>query len=257
MKKAANKGAARISARDIQKFRLSKNETKVLEKTTFVPQRLAEIEKSSGLAHTTVYEALIRLRERTLIVSIGEGRARRWLGIRVDKPGDKEEAKCKDVQTSQGRKEILSLISELFIKHKGDRLLSFHGEKVLEGWLSVLNKKDIEKRNIMIIENEIIVERYVPEHGYRRIFQSFPESWGKTMLGRTQITYFLPDEFFNSSTELMMFHDVAVVYETQLSRMIVFRNKETVKVYAAIFEMMRRLGRKVNSEEEFRMYIKR
>jgi DNA-binding MarR family transcriptional regulator len=255
MNKVIKKQGVEISRQEIQRLRLSENEVRVLSVVNFMPQKLAEIEDASNLAHTTVFETLSRLHERGLVTSVGEGRAKRWLSVKKTKVKNAGEARYKDILVLQGKEEILSLISELFISHKGDRLLSFHGEKISKGWLSVLNKEDIEKRNIMIVENKIIVERYVPEHGYGRIFRSFPGSWQKTMFGRTHITYLLPDEFFDSNTEIMMFSDIVMVYETHLSRVTLFRDKETVKVYATLFEMMRRLGRKVNSEEVFKMYL--
>ena len=76
------------------------------------------------------------------------------------------------------------------------------------------------------------------------------------MVSRTHITHFLPDEYFYTRTELMMFSDVVMVYETHQQRITLFRDKETVKLYASMFEMMRTLGVKVNSEEEFQRYIK-
>ncbi len=257
MKKTMEKKGQRISQQDIRRLRLSTNEIRVLQTVTFVPQKLVDIERASQMAHTTVYEALLRLHGRGLVFSVGGGRAKRWLIINGADASDSEVTKHKDIRTLQGREKLLSVISELFVTHKGGRLLSFHGEKVLEGWLSILDRKDIEQRNAMIMDNEIIVERFVPEHGYERICRSFPGTWWRTMLGRAQITYFLPDELFESSTELLMFSDVVIVYETHLSRMTLFRDKETVQIYFAFFEMMRRLGRKINSEEIFRRYLEK
>lgn len=257
MKKTMGKRGQRISPQDIRRLRLSRNEIRVLQTVTFVPQKLVDIEKASKLAHATVYEVLLRLNGRGLVFSVGGGRARRWLIVNETDNNGSEGTEHKDIRILQGREELLSVISELFVTHKGGRLLSFHGEKVLEGWLSLLERKDIEQRNAMIMDSEIIVERFVPEHGYERIFRSFPDTWRRTMLGRAQITYFLPDELFESSTELLMFSDVVIVYETHLSRMILLRDKETIRMYSVLFEMMRRLGRKINSEEVFGRYLER
>lgn len=257
MKKEVQRNISPMTKQEIQRLRLSKNEIGVLRAVTVVPQKLVDIEKIVRLPHATVYETLLRLHERGLVISVGRDRKRRWLTLSESLLSVESGIQHKDVQVFEGKEQLLSLISELFVNHRDDRLLSFHGEKILEGWLSILNKKDIERRNIMIIDNEIIVERFVPELGYKKVFKSFPESWMKTMFGRAQITYLLPDDLFDTYTELMMFSDVAVVYETRVQRMTIFRDTETIKLFSAFFEMMRRLATKVNSEELFKMYVAR
>lgn len=242
-----------VSPKEIKRLGLNKNEEVVLKHVDLAPKKLSEIYRSCSLPHTTVYEVLVRLEVRGLVVKSNVGKNKRW--HRKDSTTIEIKEKTKETLILEGREQIISTFYNLIVKSKGKRLLSFHGDKVLRGWMSLLSKKEIEQANRIIVENNIIVERYIPEGRYRKLFESLPDGWQKTMIGRSHISYFLPDELFDTSAEVVLFPNAVVLCENHLSRIVIFKNRDTVKLYDSLFEVMRRVGTKINSEEVFKKYI--
>lgn len=238
---------------------LSPNETRVYLVLDGVPRSIVEIEKRAKLSHATAYDILKRFLERGLASTLSlEGK--RFGYIRVDigaiaKHEKKSDVPGAEVQVLQGKEALLGLIDTLLVGRRGERMLSFHGFSVLPGWLSILSKTEIKKRNELIMASDIIVERFVPAQGYRQFFTALPTDWQQTMLGRAHITYFLPDELFTSKTEIILFADKALIYETDKLRMTIFSHEETVKLFASWFQMLRTLGKKIDSEREFLRYV--
>jgi DNA-binding MarR family transcriptional regulator len=247
-----------MEKRLIKLLGLSKNEVRVVNVLGHMPLSPAEIEKKTKLPHASVIDTLSRFIDRGLVQIVSSQHRKTYTSnIRsvFDSVHTPKESPSLEVEVYQGKEALLSLISLELVNHRHDRLLSFHGKEVSDGWLSILNPKEIQKRNALIIEHDIIVERFVPLNGYRDLFKKFPRSWQETMVGRSHITHFLPDEYFKTRTELMMFSDIVMLYETHNQKIVVFRNKDTVSMYASMFDMMRTIGRKINSEEEFQKYL--
>lgn len=237
---------------------LNANEAKLWRALAGVPRRLYELEKHTRIPHATLIGVIERLEKRGLCRSVLlSGKRKGYVRVLPKLLGSQPE---KDVpqQTARilkGKAELLTLIDSLLIKARGERLLSLHGPQVAPGWLSIFSRAEIKKRNELIIANNIIVERFVPEHGYRQLFQSFPKAWQQTMLGRAHITYFLPDKLFASKTEIIVLGNTALLYETDVLRITLFSHPETVKLFRSIFDMYRSIGKKIDSEREFLRYI--
>ncbi len=238
---------------------LSPNETRIFAVLDRVPRSIAELERKAKLPHATTHDILKRFVERGLTKTISLG-GKRFGYIREDFGGTtkhqiKGEAPGVEVQVLQGKDELLGLIDTLLVGRRGERMLSFHGASVLPGWLAILSKSEIKKRNELIVASGIIVERFVPTQGYRKLFTSLPNDWQQTMLGRAHITYFIPDELFTSKTEIILFADKALIYETDKLRMTIFSHQETVKLFTDWFQALRMMGQKIDSEREFLKYI--
>ncbi len=247
-----------MNSHQLKLLGLTVNETKIVKALGHVPMSLAEVEKKTTLAHASVVDTLRRLTSRG-VVKVVHSQKRKTYTCEISKLFNGDAAINKksfgNIEVYEGKEALLSLISTELIRNRHGRLLSFHGEEIGKGWLGILDPREIQKRNELIVEHDIIVERFVPQSGYRRLFKSLPTTWQKTMIGRTHVTYFLPDEYFQTKTELMMFSDVVMVYETHNQRITLFRDKETVKLYASLFEIIRTVGVKINSEEEFVSYL--
>ena len=247
-----------MDSRQIKLLGLTANEAKVAKVLGHLPLSQIEVEKKTKLPHASVVDTLRRFVERGLVKVLKSQQRKTYVyySKAVFAPVATQVSSLgTEVEVYDGKEALLSLISKELVKHRHDRLLSFHGEAVGEGWLGILDPKEIQKRNELIIEHDIIVERFVPSNGYRALFKKFPRAWQKTMVGRSHITHFLPDDYFQTKTELMMFSDVVMVYETHKQRITAFRDKETVKLYTALFEILRLVGKKVNSEVEFQKYL--
>ncbi len=184
---------------------LTKNEVKIVNALDHVPKALHEIEMHTKISHTSVLDSLRRLTKRGIVDVVYGERRKTYICTIEDrlKNGDGDKKQIKEIEIYEGKENLLSLISNELIRHKNSRLLSFHGEQVAEGWLAILSPKDIQKRNELIIEHNIIVERFVPLSKYKNLFKKFPIDWQNTMVGRTHITYFLPDSYFDTKTELI------------------------------------------------------
>ena len=237
---------------------LKPNEERVFSVLDGVPRSVAETEKRARLSHATTHDVLKRFVGRGLakMVSLG-GKRFRYIrqGIEeVTKHHAKSHSQTGGVQVLEGKEALLGLINTLLVGRRGERMLSFHGFSVLPGWLSLLSESEIKKRNELIVAGDIIVERFVPAQGYRKLFTSLPLDWQRTMLGRAHITYFLPDELFTSTTEIILFADRALIYETDKLRMTIFSHEETVQLFTSWFQMLRILGKKIDSEQEFKRY---
>lgn len=245
--------------RQLKILGLSSNETLVFLVLDGVPRSITEIEKRAGLPHATTYDILKRFIQRGLARTLSLGGKR--LGYIHENIGKilrheiQDEPSVGGVHVLQGKTELLGLIDTLLVGRRGERMLSFHGASVLPGWLAILSRSEIKRRNELIVASGIIVERFVPAREYRKLFSALPIDWQQTMLGRAHITYFLPDELFTSKTEIILFTDRALIYETDLIRMTIFSHKETVKLFTAWFQMLRMLGKKIDSEQEFLNYI--
>lgn len=248
--------------RDKQKVKilgLNLNEAQIFFVLDGVPRSVAEIERKAKLPHATTHDILKRFVARGLVSVVPIGRKRLGYTLQAIGGGAKLEAKghssLDEVMVLEGKEALLGLIDTLLVGRRGERMLSFHGFSVLPGWLAILSKSEIKKRNELIVASDIIVERFVPAQGYRKFFTALPLDWQKTMLGRAHITYFLPDELFTSKTEIILFADRALIYETEKLRMTIFSHQETVKLFMTWFQALRILGKKIDSEREFLSYI--
>ncbi len=247
------------SRQQMKMLGLNPNEGRIFSVLDGVPRSVAELEQKAKLPHATTHDILNRLVERGLVSSVSLGGKRFGYilqGIEeVMKNQKKSNSQLEDVLVLQGKEALLGLINTLLVGRRGERMLSFHGASVLSGWLSLLSESEIKKSNELIVGGDIIVERFVPTQGYRKLFTSLPLDWQQTMLGRAHITYFLPDELFTSKTEIILFADKVLIYETDELRMTIFSHQETVKLFTAWFQALRTLGKKIDSEREFLRYI--
>lgn len=238
---------------------LSPNEIRIYSVLDGVPRTIAEIEKCAGIPHATTHDVLKRFIARGLASTVSLGGKRcgymRQAIEGVMKRQSESNGSSGEVQVLEGKEALLGLIDTLLVGRRGERMLSFHGDAMLSGWLDILSKAEIKKRNEIIVASDIIVERFVPTRGYRKLFTALPTDWQQTMLGRAHITYFLPDELFTSKTEIILFADKALIYETDKLRMTIFSHQETVKLFTAWFQALRTLGKKIDSEREFLRYM--
>jgi hypothetical protein len=239
---------------------LSPNEIRIYSVLDGVPRTIAEIEKRAGIPHATTLDVLRRFVARGLAstVSLGGKRCgymRQAIGG-VMKHQSESNGSSGEVQVFEGKEALLGLIDTLLVERRGERMLSFHGTSVLPGWLAILSKAEIKKRNELIVASGIIIERFVPVHGYHKLFIALPADWQQTMLGRAHITYFLPDKLFTSKTEIILFADRALIYETDQLCMTIFSHRETVKLFTSWFQVLRTVGKKIDSEREFLKYIR-
>lgn len=238
---------------------LNLNEARIFAVLDRVPRSIAELERKAKLSHATTHDVLKRFVARGLASTLSLGGKRfgyTCLDIEsVERKERRNDAPGAEVQVLQGKEELLGLIDTLLVGRRGERMLSFHGASVLPGWFAILSRSEIKKRNELIVASEIIVERFVPARGYRKLFTSLPTDWQQTMLGRAHITYFLPDELFTSKTEIILFADKALIYETDKLLMTIFSHRETVKLFTAWFQALRMIGKKIDSEREFLRYI--
>ncbi len=231
---------------------LSSNEKKVLSVVTEIPGTLSHIERRSMLSHSSVFDVVNRLVRRNLIEYVRVGTKKLYTRKKVVIPLKQSVV----TNTLEGRKQLISFFDILLTKSKKLRIQSYHGSDVIDGWLTLLSKQQIIERNKLIINTEIIVERYVPKNSYKKFFESFPKEWQQSMLGRTHITYFLPEEFFGSKVELLIIDQTAIIYESHLQKVTFFKDKETLLFFRKLFLLMSRIGQKVNSEEEFKKLAK-
>ena len=250
----------KLSQKEIKRLRLTKNEQAVLSAVSHLPQRIVDIENKSKVPHSTLFDILKSLKGRGLVQvslvdnkklwSLGELNSEQGLGISLGtaKP-------TKDIEVIAGKEKIISYISNIFKFNVGKRVLVYHGREVFDGWYKILSESEIVEFNKTLVKLNIIVERFVPEYAFKKYITKTSKAYKESMLNRPQITYLLPDVYFTSKSEIMLCEDRVIIYETHLVQLLVLKDIETVKLYKSIFEILRSVGKKIDSQKEFSLYI--
>ncbi len=241
----------KISKAKSSELKLTTNEALVLNALGDKPVRLVDIETKINLPHSSVFDTLQSLENRKLAVSIFVGKRKMWKMSIDSNTSNQTQTLPKDVEVYIGKQEVLAHIYELFEKNKNKRVLVYHGPKAFAEWYKVLDEEDIVDFNLLIQKMNIIIERFVPKKDFNEYMRKVSTDYAKSMLNRSQITYLLPDELFNSKTELMLFESNVVMYESHVPRLVVLKDIETIKMYKNIFEVFRSIGVKIDSQKEF------
>jgi sugar-specific transcriptional regulator TrmB len=241
-------------------MKLNKNELTVLEALDYAPKRLIDIELESGLPHSSVFDTLQSLEGRGLIKNVLVNKRKLWKLSSENKIRNRSNLKSLEggtanIEIYNGKEAILSNIYNLFENNKNKRVLVYHGPKVFSEWYKILNEQEIVNFNLLLQKMNIIVERFVPEKEFATYIKKVSKEYKESLINRSQITYLLPDNLFDSKTELILFSDQVVIYESQIPRLIILKEKETIKMHQNIFEIFRKLGNKIDSQKEFTKYL--
>ena len=241
-----------FSKKEILKLKLTDSEVCVLKSLKTEAKTLASIEKESKIPHSTVFDSIKSLEKRGLINSLLIGRKKNWSivseNLEISKSGTNL-----DVEIYEGRENIIKKIYNLFEKNKGKRVLVYHGPETFSEWYKILEEKEIISFNLLLSKMQIIVERFVPEKSFMKYIKNVSPEYRKSMINRAQITYLLPDIFFTSKSEIILFEEEAIVYEADTVQIVLFKNKETIKMYRNIFEIFKTVGEKIDSQKEFEL----
>lgn len=221
---------------------------------------ISDLARQTGRSHSSLYRPLQALKKRGVVEMRRVGNRARW------RRTDSDEILSSLGSTlfpNQSHPEFFLLSGEEALKkiyytateQRGVRILGIQPNKSIQSILSIFPSKEIVDINMRIKKRGIIMEAILQEN----IISSYAESLKQKAIdpkeifhsfsGRAADTTYVPKEFLNFDSEIIIMPKVAYIVNWGRMVGVEVRNKETIGLLREIFALAKHFGRKVNLNE--------
>lgn len=252
---------------------LSSKERRVYRSLDETPLPVSEIRKETSLPRMTVHYALERLWKRGLLERVK--RNKRFLYSRVPweqllkqllpTQGVPEGgtripvSESADIIIHKGWNGIYAMYKRITEENKGQRLhtiqTTFSTKHIFENY----SLEQLDSLHELMKENEIIVEDIVESDFFEPVFSRFGEedfeSAVNSFLDRLTVTYVLPENYIDFTTDMVIFKDVVVFIDW--SKQIAFEVKtdQIVEMCMNFYEILREKAEKTRFGDLAKKYM--
>jgi DNA-binding MarR family transcriptional regulator len=142
----------------------------------------------------------------------------------------------------RGSKAILKLFDHITKDHKEERLYTMHGEKVFNGWDTMLGKEKINEFNDDVKKNGILTESIIPEGWFEENIKRIGEEeglvWIQGFIDRALATYQVDKKYFNHAGQIFMFKSSLYLMSMNEGLVVEIRNSELQRMIKLMFSFI-------------------
>jgi len=246
----------------------SKLESKIFNYLPEYPQSISNIGKELRLPRTSVYGPVESLRKRGFVEVEKIGRRLFYkktsheflinnLKLILNK-GDASEVSKNFVHPEfflhTGKEDLIRLYNQ-YGELRGQRLMGIQSNRSADAVLNAYPFEKLLEVNKNIKKNGVIIEGLLQE-GFVDFYKSTLKKRGLSVKkafesfgGRAADTTYVPKEFLNSDSEIMILPKAACIFNWTRLVAIEIRNKETVGLFRDLFALAKYFGRKVDQNK--------
>lgn len=249
-------------------LKLTRHEQKVLAVLSNVPKRPSFVVKGSGVPNATAYLAFSSLSKRGLAkkqtingktfwktastTKLEEDFSQIINSLKHIKDASTFEIKHKEntsIIIHRGDNAIRKVILGALTLHSNERFSIFQSSNRNDGWVRIFGLKSILKVNQALRDKKIIGESFIPEDYFSKLIPYLGKEWAESYIDRMNIVYLLPNEFFPSHAEILLFRDKAILFHVSGEIAVEIKNKQILLMIKMIFEYLKTTAKKIDPQE--------
>lgn len=259
-----------------QALGLSDKEKKVYNAlATEEPQSVTEVGKEAGIPRMTAHYALQRFLERGLAERIK--RDNQFLYTKVSfaelaknvlLPGGEISSgalsvpvgEAVDLVVYKGFEEILQMYEKISANHPHKRLKTIQTTTSTDHIYANFSIERLDEVHKIMNKHDIIVEDVVEKDFFASMYKHYPDDFeaaAESFLDRTTVTYALPEDYIDFTTDMAMFDDLVVFIDWEKPVAIVVRTDQIVDMCLSFYEILKIKADKVQFRELAEPYLEK
>ena len=247
----------KASTRQARILGFSSIERAIFEGLTERPESPSELARRLKRSRTSLLRPLASLADRGFVERVRVGKRTAWkkaslssaLGLLY--PGDALSRSHPEFFLHTGRDALVG-IYDVFCSSKKTRVLFIQPNHSLISALEHMSEEYLIDLNTKIKTNEVIMEGILHEDVVHQWFSAVRkrgwsvESMSRAVMGRAADTTYVPKDFLNFDTEILILPEVAYILNWNRLVAIETRNADTVGLLRDIFMFGKLIGKKVD-----------
>ncbi|PSO45147.1 MAG: hypothetical protein BRC25_03035 [Parcubacteria group bacterium SW_6_46_9] len=256
-----------------QALGLSDKEIKVYQALTNDPQTVAEVTDNANVPRMTVHYALQRFLDRGLTERIK--RNNKFLYTKVSFAELAKEAlfpesgissgalsvpigEGVDLVIYKGFEEILEMYEKITQNHPRQRLKTVQTTVSTGHIYANFSIERLDQVHKIMNKHDIIVEDVVEKDFFAPMYKHHADNFAEaaeSFLDRTTVTYALPKDYINFTTDMAIFSDLVVFIDWEKPVAIVVRTAQIVQMCLSFYEILKDKANKVQFRELAEPYL--
>lgn len=231
------------------------------------PVTVSNLSRKGDIPRTTVYSALLRLKDRGFVRRVTKGQ-KKWKIVQRSKlkrlvqenlnhfdssadVAEKEEivggidAEEVGITVYRGKRQIQKAYESMLDLSKAERVFAIQGNKSAELALKKLEKQYLFDFHKKFREAHIIMEGINGKFALD-LFKGLDVSTLRSYLNRMLITSILPDRYMDFDEDVLVFRETVVFINLNEEIVIIVRNKALVEMFNHFAVFFQDMGEKVN-----------
>lgn len=228
------------------------------------------IARHTKIMRSTIYDILKDLKIRGLIESYIVAGKKGWRATSTEIVStlfhnakkvisnceiEKEEIKndTGGVVVYRGKESVHKKIFSIFSSRQNERfsgLTSYDG--VTSGWQKIMSEDEINMTNEIIKHNKLISDAVFPEQWLENNFRASGGEWAQAYEGRTASTVYIPEKYFNFSSQIFAFRDALYLFSLEDEMIIEIKHNQIQKMIFSMYEFIKDHGEKVDTNRILR-----
>jgi DNA-binding Lrp family transcriptional regulator len=257
-----------------QALGLSDKEKKVYDAlATDEPQSVTEVGKEADIPRMTAHYALQRFLERGLAERFK--RDNQFLYTKVSFADLAKDVLLPEGEISSGAlsvpvgeevdlvvckgfEEILQMYEKISANHPHKRLKTIQTTASTDHIYANFSIQRLDEVHKIMNEHDIIVEDVVEKDFFAPMYKHYPDDFeaaAESFLGRTTVTYALPENYIEFTTDMAMFDDLVVFIDWEKPTALVLRTHQIVDMCLNFYEVLKSKAEKVQFRELAQDYL--
>lgn len=255
-------------------------ETKVLESLAQAKTH-QEVATEIKIPRTTAAFKTNNLLKKGLVLSIKNGKRFRYISLTESQLSDKlqniigeirataSDRKGAQIRLSKesefiihvGTKEIIPAYERIASMSQDERIKAIQGIKSWKALLEKISPAQLIRFNQAVIENNLIIDGIVQKSSYKvygEMIRKDPKAQKETaesLIGRMADYVFVPDNFFDVSSEIWLFKSTAFIINWEQEVAVEIINADIMSFLRNMFEFVKIAGTKIDHNEAMRQLL--
>jgi DNA-binding Lrp family transcriptional regulator len=255
---------------------LSDKEKKVYDALSVdEPQSVTKVGKEAGIPRMTAHYALQRFLERGLAERIK--RDNQFLYTKVSFAELAKDVLLPEGEISSGAlsvpvgeevdlvvykgfEEILQMYEKISANHPHKRLKTIQTTASTDHIYANFSIERLDEVHKIMNEHDIIVEDVVEKDFFAPMYKHYPDDFkaaAESFLGRTTVTYALPENYIDFTTDMAIFDDLVVFIDWAKPVAIVVRTDQIVAMCLSFYGILKSKAEKIQFRELAKPYLEK
>lgn len=165
-----------------------------------------------------------------------------------------------DLVVYKGFEEILQMYEKISASHPHQRLKTIQTTASTNHIYANFSIERLDTVHKIMNEHDIIVEDVVEKDFFAPMYKHYPDNFqeaAESFLDRTTVTYALPENYIDFTTDMAMFDDLVVFIDWEKPVAIVVRTDQIVDMCLSFYEILKSEAAKVQFRELAEEYLEK
>ena len=267
----------RVVRDELRAFDFTDAEEKIVETLSFMQNvSVSKLSRKADVPRTTVYSALLRLKERGFVRRVRKGQRSLWKlkkisniknivedGIEHLTPEDEisrkgivggVDAKEVGIGVYRGKRQILKAYEKMFELGKAERFFVVQGNESVKNTMKNIDKQYLFSFRDRFRKAHIIMEAFSGEFVMKAL-KALPKEELKSHSDRMLIATLIEDEFMDFGLDLVVIKDQMLLIDVKREVVVSIRNHEIANMVHCFCQFFQKYGRHINYNKEVKKMI--